>query len=73
MSEYPKVNIVEDVNSDIKLLNIKRSDLRKPMGLDVRGYASNLKDLGYYLSPQFDHKIVRDSTDALVLISIKKR
>ena len=71
MSTYPKVNIIEEDNLDKELLNLKRTDFRRPKGLIVRNYES-LEGLGYYLSPEYDHKIVLDNVDALVLISVKK-
>ena len=59
-----------DDKEDNSLL-ITKSSLRKPDRLARRTYG-NLANLSYYLNPGFTHKIVKDSTDTLVLISVRK-
>ena len=64
--DYPVINVV--ITKSVGGFTLEDSKLREASSLPVRAYG-NLSGKGYFLNSAYKHKIVRDSTGALVLIS----
>ena len=70
--EYRKVFLKDGALSKDSI-PVDLSDIVRPVKKEFAiRTSSNLKGLGYFLNAQYDYIVVRDNTEALVLLTVKK-
>ena len=70
--KYPKA-IIKDKKTDSEAIEIDRDRIALPnLSPPKLRTGGEFAELGYFLSDRYDHIIIKDSQDSLVLVSLEK-